>query len=166
MALAHEAFGDGMLEQLNQWREVVARIQQDYRVNVESEALQRQRLEQLFERSASARQRDYAVTLREHQVLAHAQVLDDVQLGKLWVTPLEVLHEARQNSAHFAAAGESAVRDGSHRAFCAAAVDDAVAMLDEYLADAPSRRMIGRVAALARRAIDADCLLHRSLSRA
>ena len=101
------------------------------------------------------------MTLREHQVLAHAQVLDDAQLRELRVAPLEVLHEARQDSAHLAASGEGAVRNGSHRAFRAAAIDDAVAVLDEHLADAMRRRMVGRVAALARRAVNADCFLHR-----
>ena len=37
--------GDRVLEQGNQRREVVARIQQDDRMNVKPEALQRQRLE-------------------------------------------------------------------------------------------------------------------------
>src|SRR5262245_22619011 len=70
MLLAHEPLRDRVLQELDQRREVVARVQQDDRVQVEPQALQRQCLEQLFERSASAGKRDEPMALRQHQMLA------------------------------------------------------------------------------------------------
>src|SRR5688500_14388462 len=100
------------------------------------------------------------MAVRQHEVLADSQIFDDAELGPSWVAPLEIHHEARQNTAHGAAARERAVCDGAHRAADSAAVNDAEAALGKHLADAARRLVVDRVATAARSAVHADRLVH------
>ena len=82
-------------------------------------------------------------------MLALAHVLDHFEVFDARMLPFHVGHEARDDANHLAAARQRAVRERTHQANRAAAVDDAMAGFGKQLAQARGRGVVRRVAHLA-----------------
>src|SRR5689334_24249824 len=93
-------------------------------------------------------------------MLARAQVFHDPQFGEPRMSPLEVLHDLRQDADDAPAAGERALGECAHRTQRTAAVNDRVARPGQNLAELTCGVVIYRVALLAGSAIDADTSVH------
>ena len=157
----HEALVDRGRELRDQRVVIAARVHDHDRPEEQAEPLQRDRLEELLERAGPARERDDGRGSRQHLVLARAHVFDDVQLREVVVAPFELHHELRDHADDAAARGERAVRERTHRARAPAAIDDGASGPRQELAEPARDVVVGRVAGLARGAVDADAALRR-----
>ena len=155
MARVHEALLDRVREELEERREESARVHHHDGIQIQPEALERDRFQQLLERAGAAGQGDRGLTQGQHHVFAGAQVLDQLQVAQPLVTPLEIGHEARQDADHASALAECAIGERAHGAGRAATIDDSNTLACEHLAQAPCGGPILGVGGAARRAVHA-----------
>ena len=88
MLLADEAFGDGMIEELEQSIEVAVHVQQTVGLPVQPELSPRPDLEELLEAPEAARQQHERVGEIRHQLLPLVHGVDAAQVGQSGVGDL------------------------------------------------------------------------------
>ena len=135
---------------------VAGRAEQADRLGVQPELRPRRDLGQLLERPEPARQGDEAVGQGRHLGLALVERLDHAQLGQAAVCQLAVDQPARDDTDDLAAGPQRRVGDGAHHADPTATVDDADPAFGEPGPDRRRELEMGRIAARARAAEDAD----------
>ena len=123
---------------------------------MQAELRPRRDLGELLEGAEPARQGDEAVGQGGHLGLALVERLDDAQLGQAVVCQLAIDQPARDDADDLAAGGERRIGDRTHHADAAAAVDDADPALGEPGPDRRGELEMGRIAARAGTAEDAD----------
>ena len=161
MTAVHEALIDRVAEEREERRKEATRVDEHDGLEIEAEALERYRLEQLLERARAAGERDRRVAPRQHEVLAGAQVLHQLELGESAVPPFELRHEARQDADDAPPFAERSVGQRAHGADRAAAVDDTEARRREHFAQA----VRGGAVLLMRGAARGTVNTHRALDR-
>ena len=114
MPLVHESLFDCARENLEERIEKSPRVDQQNGIQIEPEPLQRNRLEQLFQGPAAARQGNGGLATSQHDVFADTHILDELQLGQARMPPLEVSHELRQTANNPAALAQGSVRKRPH----------------------------------------------------
>ena len=122
------------------------------------------RVKEFFEGSGPAWKRHDRVCCLEHEPLSCLHVVDQGQLGQALMRPFQLAHETRNNPNDFAALSQSAIRDGPHGAFCAAAINEGVPGSRDLAPQLLRGLVKMRFAARARSAKDEDATIlgHRA----
>lgn len=162
MYVTHESMGHGLLQHLYQGIVVSIGVDQHDGSEIDAEPLQRKRLEQFLKGATTAWQGNHGVGIHEHAVLALAHILYELQMSKARMAPLEIRHEARQDSHHRAAGLQRAVRQLAHRAATASAIDDFQPGAGKLLAQGECGGVERRIDGVRRRAVNADSFHDKS----
>ena len=115
MLLAHEVFLYGPFEHLKQRIKKAVYVQNDNRIQIQSELFPCDDLKQFFQSAASARQGNDAVAQIRHLLLAFVHGSDFDQFRQPSVMPVLFDHEVGDNTCHFTAILQNCVGYGAHQ---------------------------------------------------
>src|SRR5438093_2683018 len=105
----HELLADAALQEFDTWIEEPTNIDQHNGIETEPQPLPGDGLKQLLEGSASARESYDGIGFLKHHSLAPVKIINQSKLGKPFVSPFQVIHEAGHHADDLASSSQRTI---------------------------------------------------------